>query len=86
MSLEMALFYYFIWLSNIPLYIHMCVCITSSLSIHLLIDINVASISSCLHCLDICSDGTKGMVGKTDDKWYKAELLVIVFITIMHMQ
>ena len=69
MSLEMALFYSFLWLSNIPLYIHVYVYvfITSSLSIHLLIDIYVASMSSCLHCLDICSDGTKGMMAKPDD-------------------
>ena len=35
MLLQMALFYSFLWLSNIPL----CICTTSSLSIHLSMDI-----------------------------------------------
>ena len=41
MLLQMALFHSCLWLSNIPLYI----CITSSLSIHQSMDIQVASMS-----------------------------------------
>ena len=44
MLLHMALFYSFSWLSNIPLYI----CITSSLSTHLSVDTEVASLSCLL--------------------------------------
>ena len=40
-SLKMTQFYSFLWLSNSPL----CICITSSLSIPLLLDIQVASMS-----------------------------------------
>ena len=40
-SLQITQFHFFIWLSNIPLYI----CATSSLSIHLSIDTQVASMS-----------------------------------------
>ena len=44
MLLQMALFYSFLWLSSIPLYVY----IASSLSIHLVMDIWVDSISCLL--------------------------------------
>ena len=40
-SLQITLFRFFLWLSNIPL----CICVTSSLSIHLSMDTQVASMS-----------------------------------------
>ena len=40
----------FLWLSNIPL----CICTTTSLSIHLSMDIQVASTSSC--CKQCCNE------------------------------
>ena len=55
MSLQMAQFCSFLWLSNIPLRL----CTTSSLSIHLFMDILVGSISSLQFSCSVVSDSLR---------------------------